>query len=220
MHRKPPISAASVEHLLGRARSGDPEALEELFQRCRPMLARWSKQRLAGSQPGGDRPSDIVQEAAIRAFSKFATFNGTTEGEWNTWLRSILNNSATQSFRDAGREKRDTTGQLPLDSARAMAAPALQTSASQTVAFKESWHQLLAEMHRLPEGQRTAIRLCHLEELAVAEAAHQMGKTEDAVAGLLQRGLATLRDNMSAPSSTLEDIVEQLRALRPTSSTS
>jgi RNA polymerase sigma-70 factor, ECF subfamily len=204
MDRKSPISGASVEELIGRARSGDATALEELFHRCRPMLARWSKQRLAGAQPGGDRPSDIVQEAAMRAFSKFSMFHGTTEGEWNAWLKSILSSRASQSFRDAGREKRDSSDVVSLDSDRAMAEPAIQTSASQTIAFQEDWHMLLSEFHQLPENQQTALRLRHLEELSIAEVARR-----------IQRGIAALREKMSDPAATSEDVVARIQSLRP-----
>lgn len=216
MSSKPPPSSSSVEQLIQLARAGDEEAREEIFRRCRPLLARWSQERMADARPGGNNPSDIAQEAALRAFIHFDEFEGSTEGEWIAWLKTILNSRATQSFRDAGRKKRgDGAKHLPLDSPKAMEEPAIQQTASQAVAFKEQWHQLLGLFHQLPENQQTAIRLCRLEDLSLAEAGQQLGKSADAVTGLLKRGLETLRASMQDPATTAEAIVTQLRSLRP-----
>jgi RNA polymerase sigma-70 factor, ECF subfamily len=221
MDHSKPLSAASVEHLIERARSGDseaPAARDELFKRCRPMLARWSTERMRGAQPGGARPSDITQEAALRAFSKFETFQGATEGEWLAWLQTILSNRANQSFRDAGRKKRDDSRTLPLDSVEALAEPAVQQTASQAVAFKEDWSLLLGKFQELPEHQQTAIRLRHLEELPFADVALRMGKSDDAVTALLQRATATLREALADRSATDEEVLAKLQALRPAGS--
>ena len=45
----------------------------------------------------------------------------------------------------------------------------------------------------LPEPQRRAIELHHLEGKPLAEIADLLGSTKGAVAGLLHRGLKTLR---------------------------
>jgi RNA polymerase sigma-70 factor (ECF subfamily) len=45
----------------------------------------------------------------------------------------------------------------------------------------------------LPESQRRAIEMHHLEGLPLAEIARQLGSTNAAVAGLLHRGIKALR---------------------------
>ena len=52
----------------------------------------------------------------------------------------------------------------------------------------------------LSDRQREAIRLRHLEGLAVTEIADQMDLSLQAVAGLLKRGLRELRQKMSEDS--------------------
>ena len=197
------LSKTQVEELLGRARAGVEDALEELFTRCEPTISGWAARRLAGGRAGVARPSDIAQETALRAYRKFTTFSGSTEGEWFAWLLSVFRSRVAQSIRDARRQKREDAGTLPMDSPEAMAAPALQKSPSQATALDEEWRRLLAYIYQLPSDQRDAIWLCHLKELPVAEVAKQMEKTEAAVAGLLQRGLRALRGSMMTGSEAV-----------------
>ena len=196
MGRKAPPEV-SVEELIRRARAGEDGALEDLFSRCRPTLGAWASRRVGQARPGAARPSDIAQETALRAFLKFSTFSGTTEGEWFAWMERIFSSQAAQSVRNARRKKREAPGAVPLDSPEALAASAPQKSPSQATAVHEESRQLLTCIYDLPDEQREAIWLCHMKELPVAEVARCMEKTEGAVAGLLQRGLRALRHRMA-----------------------
>jgi RNA polymerase sigma-70 factor (ECF subfamily) len=46
----------------------------------------------------------------------------------------------------------------------------------------------------LPDDQRTALELRHLQGLPIAEVAREMGRSTAAVGSLLYRGLKALRD--------------------------
>jgi RNA polymerase sigma-70 factor (ECF subfamily) len=190
-----------IDALLRRARAGDLDALAELFSYSRPLLDRWASLRLATARLGIDRPSDIAQETALRALDKFSTFNGTTEAEWHAWLKAVLHSRADQAFRDAARMKRDALATRPLDSAVTGSVAADQATVSQVMAREQHWRQTLANIYQLPPDQRDAIWLCHLKELPVTEVAERLGKTEAAVAGLLRRGLQTLRARAAGTAS-------------------
>lgn len=186
-----------MEDLIRRARGGDEGALEELFRRCRPALDAWATRRLPKGRLGAVRPSDIAQEAALRAFRKFASFHGQTEAEWLAWLQTVIRNCALQAGRDAGRIKRDEHDILPLDSPEASEASALDPSPSEETALKEQWREILAQMFHLPGDQREAVKLYYLKDSPVSEVARAMGKTPAAVAGLLRRGLDALRSRVA-----------------------
>jgi hypothetical protein len=66
--------------------------------------------------------------------------------------------------------------------------------------LSESRTQLAEALTQIPEGQATAVRLRHLEQLPLAEIASWMGRTEVSVASLLKRGLAALREQSWADS--------------------
>jgi RNA polymerase sigma-70 factor (ECF subfamily) len=54
--------------------------------------------------------------------------------------------------------------------------------------------RLAAALARLPEDQRRAVELHHLQGRPLAEAASELGRSKGAVAALLFRGLQKLRE--------------------------
>jgi RNA polymerase sigma-70 factor (ECF subfamily) len=58
----------------------------------------------------------------------------------------------------------------------------------------ETAAMLAAHLERIPETQQEAIRLRYVEGLSLKDISEKMGKSEMAVAGLLKRGLRSLRE--------------------------
>ena len=59
--------------------------------------------------------------------------------------------------------------------------------------------RLAAALHELPPAQRDAVELRYLAGLPLAAIAAHLDKTAPAVAGLLHRGLARLRELLEEP---------------------
>lgn len=169
--------------------------MDELLTRYQRQLHEYAH-RLAASQPDGARPSDFVQNMALRAVVKLETFHGSTEGEWVAWLRQILQRDVRMAARRAGRLKRGSGPPISLDDPEAQNVRDTGMTPSKVASQLEDWHKVLSGLHELPEAQKEAIKLCYLEELPVAEAARAMQRSETAVASLLQRGLRALRERI------------------------
>lgn len=151
----------------------------------------------------GDRldPSDLVQQTLLEAHQKREQFRGTSAGEMAAWLRRMLAHNLADAVRALGRAKRDPTREQSIDatldesSARLQAwLTAEQSSPSEQAAKNEQLLQLSDALKHLPEAQREAVVLHHLQGRTLAEVAGALGRSEAAVAGLLHRGLDRLRE--------------------------
>ncbi|MBZ4422695.1 sigma-70 family RNA polymerase sigma factor [Myxococcus sp. RHSTA-1-4] len=208
---KGPLSELSFEELLLRARVGEEGALEELFRRCQPALDAWASRRAALDPSVGTRPSDIVQDSALRAFEKFATFQGNSEGEWFAWLKQVVLSQSVKRVREARSQKRGASGSVSLDTDEALTVRAPQRSPSQFASGQEEWRELLKNFYALPDDQRDALTHFHLRGMSAAEVANLMGRSRISVESLMQRGVRTLRHRMAggegeAPEASAEEV--------------
>ena len=146
--------------------------------------------------------SDIVQQTLLEAHAKRDQFQGHKEA-FAAWLRKSLANNIRDSLRRARRQRRDVTREQSLEAALdqsservAACLAADQTSLTGRVIRNENLLRLSHAILALPELQRDAVVLHHLQGWKLADVAQHLKKTEAAVAGLLHRGLRRLREIM------------------------
>ena len=75
----------------------------------------------------------------------------------------------------------------------------ITNSPSRDLRRQEEALRLAAALETLPEDQRRAVELRHLDGYSLAEAATLMERSAPAFAGLLHRGLARLRELLKEP---------------------
>jgi RNA polymerase sigma-70 factor (ECF subfamily) len=147
-------------------------------------------------------PSDLVQQTLLEAHAKVDQFHG-DDSALAAWLRQALVNNVRDAWRALRQDKRDIRREQALSasvehsSARLgnlLAAP--QSSPSQRAVRNEDLLRLADALIQLPEAQREAIVLHHLQGCSVSRTARTLGRTDAAVAGLLHRGLKKLRELM------------------------
>ena len=92
-HEKSIVSARERELLLLRARTGDQEALNVLFESCRGRLYGQALRILARPQDA----EDAVQEAMLAAFTHLHRFQ--RRADFLTWTTRIVINAALQDIR-------------------------------------------------------------------------------------------------------------------------
>jgi RNA polymerase sigma-70 factor (ECF subfamily) len=170
------------------------------LERCREYLRMLARLQLNPRLHGKLDASDVVQQTLLSAHANRNQFRGRTEAELLGWLRQILANHLAGAVRHFGAGLRDLNRERSLETGLEESAARLdvwlaadQSSPSERVVREELHLHLADALGRLPEDQRLAIELHHLKGFTVAEAAEQMGRTKNAVVGLLFRGLKKLR---------------------------
>ena len=148
--------------------------------------------------------SDIVQQTMLEAHRDLAGFRGKTDAELRAWLKMILTNNVTNVAKHYGTLKRGAGREVSLEEDFEQSSAQLlgqlmaeQTSPSMKLMKQERSEQLADALLRLLEDERTAVVLKHFHNWSVAEIAQSLGRTQEAVAGLLRRGLKKLRDHLT-----------------------
>jgi RNA polymerase sigma-70 factor (ECF subfamily) len=164
------------------------------------MLARTQMRKAYQAKVGA---SDMVQQAMLQAVQGLDGFRGTTEAEFRGWLRQILARHLCHLDRDMHRDKRDIRREQSMEQKLAQSSMRLEgllagegPTPSQNVAIGENVLKMAAAVERLPESQAAAIRLHYLEGMKLSEVAERLDKSTGAVAGLLHRGMKTLREQL------------------------
>ena len=83
-------SGADLSRLIERARHEEPGALDRLLDSYRNYLRLLARTGLDVSLQGKADPSDLVQDALLKATLRFGQFRGATDAELAGWLRQIL----------------------------------------------------------------------------------------------------------------------------------
>jgi RNA polymerase sigma-70 factor (ECF subfamily) len=149
-------------------------------------------------------PSDVVQQTLLKAQAGRDRFRGETERELLVWLRTILANVLIDLARKHGPRLRghefalEGIEESSVRLERYLAGE--DTSPSARAVRQEETVRLAEALAGLPEDQRTALELKHFHDYPVAEISRCMGKSPSAVAGLLYRGLRTLRSALAEDS--------------------
>ena len=183
--------------LIQAARAGRRDAYEELFAAYRGDLERAMKHRLRpGASPRFDA-SDVVQETLADAVAHFVSFEHRGPGSFRRWLVRILENRLKMTLQRESAEMRDRAREVGLTSAaQGSIAEASATSPSAAAAKGEDRERIQRVLARLPRDHAEVIRLVKLRERSIAQVAHAMGRTENAVKKLLARALLSLRDEL------------------------
>jgi RNA polymerase sigma-70 factor, ECF subfamily len=145
--------------------------------------------------------SDLVQQTLLKAHAARPEFRGHTAAELVAWLRQILNRTLANELRALGQEKRAVGAERSLEADLDASSCRLDawlaadlTSPSEHVGRAERAAALATAVDSLPTDQREVVLLKHCHGLTLTDIAAQTNRTPAAVAGLLRRGLARLRE--------------------------
>lgn len=176
---------------------------DDSIARFRPYLLMLASSHLPAKRLRTVDASDIVQQTLMEAHANRDLYRGKCEAELASWLRQILRHNIVDVLRAAGSAKRNAQRDVALDCqvegsflrAESWLA-AEQSSPSQHAVREEELLQMSRAVAELPADQQAAIVLHHLQGWKLAEVAEQLDRSESAVAGLISRGMKSLRSRM------------------------
>jgi RNA polymerase sigma-70 factor (ECF subfamily) len=176
------------EHLIGRARSGDAAAFEELIERYRSRVFRLAVQFMRNQ----DDAQEVLQEVFFTVYQKLGQFEG--KSAFSTWLYRVAVNTSLMRIR--GRDKTELVSiseiaddSLPGDREGAV-GPDDRIMTEQALARIEQ------AMIPLPEEYKTILILRDIESFSNEETAEIMNLTVAAVKSRLHRARGFLRGKL------------------------
>lgn len=178
-----------TETLVREAQRGDRRALETLFDRCYPRVARIVSARVGPKLRQMVGVDDLVQEVFLQALLRLERFEPRSDAGFLDWLATIAANQVRKAAVHWSRDKRDP-GRLaaaaghPDDGVtRAVREfTARTTSPLSRAARRESHDALLAALDLLDDAQREAIVLRHFAGMEFEEIAVRLGRPGPAAA--------------------------------------
>jgi RNA polymerase sigma-70 factor (ECF subfamily) len=177
--------------LLARYAAGDRAAARVLTLRFTPRVLGYAT-RLLGDRAEAE---DVAQEAMLRLW-RIAPDWRAEEAQVSTWLYRVVTNLVTDRQRARARRPLDLPETAPevADDAPGAAAAMMQ---------RDRMAALDTALTALPERQRQAVVLRHLEGLANPEIARIMGIGVEAVESLTARGKRALAAVLSGQRAAL-----------------
>lgn len=181
MFLKPKLKKLTDHDLISRISKGDEDAFVELLNRYQKGVYRFAYQFLGDATEA----FDIAQESFLRVYELSSGFRPIGS------VRFLIMRIAKNLCIDFARRKKPVFTDNPPDVTNG------ETSCS-ALLKKEVSKILAAAVQELPQNQRTAVLLRHMEEMRYAEIAEVMDTSVGAVESLLARARKTLKKRMDA----------------------
>lgn len=183
------------EELMAAVCRGDQSAYRTLVSQNLNAISHYAF-RILGNH--GDT-EDITQEVFLKLWVNAAQWQP-RKAKLSTWLHRITHNLCIDFLR---KHKRMTTNsEIGDEEDSETSNTGTQESNDTNYSSSDSRMQLLlAELHKLPEAQRSAIMLCHFSGFSNQEAADIMSLSVKALESLLARARRSLRNTLSNPAN-------------------
>jgi len=175
---------------------------EGALERFRPVLVTIAEAMISPAYRGNIEASDLVQQTLLEAHASAEVLDPLSEGPFFGWLRKALQNNMLDAVKHLNTQKHDISRRLresELEESFARLEQVLAgdgTSPSQRASRNEQIATMLSSLQELPDKQRMAVIMKHLQGLSLEEVAASLDLSESATAGLLHRGRQNLIHRM------------------------
>ena len=193
-----------VSELICKARDGDDQCRDQLFEICRSYLGFAARAQVESWLRVKVDASDLVQQTMLEAHRDFEKFQGSTEQEWLGWLRRILAHNVSDFIRRyKGTAKRRVQKEVPFRdpnvSGPSPGAPepaATDRTPSQELALLDDSLRVTQALSALAPDYQEVIVLRNLERLSFNDVAERMNRSRPAVQMLWMRAIKKLQETL------------------------
>lgn len=174
---------ASDAELVARVLAGERECFADLVRRHQEPLFRHALGML-GSE---DAAADLTQESLIRAYTHLPSCQD--PARFGAWVFRILRNRCLDYLKDRRRRT------VPIDDST---AGSTGDDPQLGLERHEVRHRVYRALERLPEAQREAFLLKHVEELSYEEMTERLGASVSALKMRVKRAREALQGLLAA----------------------
>lgn len=179
-----------------------PHDFEQL-ERYRPYLRLIADLEIGRQYQGKIDVSGIVQQTLWEAFQACQHLTMQPGGPSIPWLRQILARNLTDEIRKLRTEKRDVQREQSLHASLEQSSMRLdawlmsdELAPADRLSGEERLLALSTALAALPAAQHAAILLRYIQGKPLADISRELGRSHTAVAGLIKRGLQSLRERL------------------------
>jgi RNA polymerase sigma factor (sigma-70 family) len=165
------------------ARSGNPGAFETIVDRYQGRLLGFCRQMLGSTEDA----EDVLQEVFVNAYR--AMLADEREINLRPWLYRIARNRCLNQLRKPTADAQESMDMVPAVEA---------ASTAEKVHNREEFRQLLSDVGKLPETQRSALMLREMDAMSYEEIAQAMDTSVPSVKSLLVRARISLAEASQA----------------------
>lgn len=195
-----------IAELIAKARDGDTEARDRLFEAYRNYLGLIARSQVESWLRVKVDASDLVQQTLLEAHRDFHRFVGSSKNEWLAWLRKILAHNAADFVRHyRGTVKRQQRREIRFrDVGDSLSSGILEPIArdatpSQQFLQHDEELRMTAALALLSADHREVIVLRNLQRLSFSEVAERMDRKRPAVQMLWMRAIKRLQVILEEP---------------------
>jgi RNA polymerase sigma-70 factor (ECF subfamily) len=171
----------------------------------REYLRLLARLQLRANLAGKIDLSGVVQQTLLEAYQAGDSFPP-DPAQQAAWLRRALANNLTDEIRRLGSRGKQRVEEQSLEQALEASSARLEawlaredSTPGRRAVHREQLSRLAEALMQLPDHQRQAVEMHHLQGLSLAEVGGRLGRSREAVAGLVFRGLKTLRTLLTDP---------------------
>ena len=193
--KSPLLKLQGDEKLIAMARSGNPGAFEIIVDRYQGRLLGFCRQMLGSTEDA----EDVLQEVFVNAYR--AMLADEREINLRPWLYRIARNRCLNHLRKPSADAQESMDMVPEVEA---------ASTAEKVHNREEFRQIISDVNKLPETQRSALLLREMDALSYEEIADAMETTVPSVKSLLVRARISLAEASQARLLTCGEVRVEL----------